>query len=425
MELIKDLILQLVFILIPISLYHSLWLSKQIHTQPQLNKPLILSLNLLSTILCLIYPIHIDHEIPITLLSVPLMVSFFYGGYVIGISVLLFITLYSFIFIEHNSLAHIFITLSYSAILMIVSKRWNKIRRRFRFLAGVFTGCCYVILLYISERLLNDAYAFFLVEDKLIVSSIFIVISSILTISIIEYMMENLKLRIQLIQTEKLSVVSELAASVAHEVRNPLTVVRGFIQLLENNRDKKQQEYTTLILSELDRAQEIITDYLNLAKQQYIQKQQLNISKLISEVCNLMVSYANFKNINIESNIPSSLFAYGDEYKLKQVFINLIKNAIEAVSDDTGTVTVQVYESKEYIRIKITDNGVGMSNEQIQHLGEPFYTLKEKGTGLGLTVTFSIIELHNGSIQFQSSMNKGTSVRVSIPKWNKSKEQNR
>ncbi|WP_243387665.1 sensor histidine kinase [Bacillus kexueae] len=414
MELIKELILQLAFIFIPLLLYHSLWLSKQIQSSIKPNQFLFLTLILLSALLCLTYPIRIETLLPITLVTIPLMVSFFYGGYQNGIIVLISILLYTFI-IQPYTDVHLYYIASYSLILIFITNKWKKMKKRLRYVTSFFIGCIPVVLLYLFETTLHG-HEFPELESKLVIISIFISISSLLTISVIEYIIENVRLRMRLIQSEKMSVVSELAASVAHEVRNPLTVVRGFIQLMDRKNGDKESEYTKLILSELDRAQEIISDYLNLAKQEYIEKESLHFSKMIEEVSTLMLSYAHLKNIKLETSIQPSLFVYGDEYKLKQVFINLIKNAIEATEDGNGKVVIEAYDSKDSVRVKIIDNGEGMSQEQLQRLGEPFYSLKEKGTGLGLMVAYSIIDLHNGHIQFQSTIHKGTTVRVSIPK---------
>jgi two-component system sporulation sensor kinase B len=239
-------------------------------------------------------------------------------------------------------------------------------------------------------------------------------------IYLIEYIKENALIRMELVKAEKLTLVSELAASVAHEVRNPLTVVRGFVQLIGSSTDDnitQKREYMNLVLTELDRAQSIITDYLGLASQQYISKEKIDLTETLEEIRTLMISYANFKTVTIKGDIESPLYILGDQAKLKQVFINLIKNAIEAVPNMAGNVTIKAFASYEVVRVKISDNGVGMSNEQIARLGEPYYSLKENGTGLGLTVTYSIIKNHGGSIRYISEPNKGTIAIVSLPSY--------
>jgi two-component system sporulation sensor kinase B len=228
----------------------------------------------------------------------------------------------------------------------------------------------------------------------------------------------------ELVNAEKMSIVSELAASVAHEVRNPLTVVRGFIQLIGSTSDitiTKKREYMDIVLNELDRAEAIISDYLGLASQQFFLKEKIDLYDILEEVTILMTSYANFKTVSIQSHIDHHLFVIGDKAKLKQVFINIIKNAIEAVSNVDGNVIIKAFTSHEVVRIKVIDNGIGMSPEQITRLGEPYYTLKENGTGLGLTVTYTIIKNHGGSIRYKSEPNKGTVAIISLPIYKEEK----
>ncbi|MCP1532456.1 signal transduction histidine kinase [Bacillus velezensis] len=234
----------------------------------------------------------------------------------------------------------------------------------------------------------------------------------------IEIIDENASMRARLIHSEKMAVVSELAASVAHEVRNPLTVVRGFVQLLfsgEQLQDKSHSGYQKLVLSELDRAQTIITNYLDMAKQDDYEKEKFDISLLVKETGSLMESYANFKSVTVTVRSEPDLYVFGDVKKLKQAFINLIKNSIEAVPSENGRIEVSVQKQEEMILIQITDNGIGMSDEELQKLGKPYYTLKTNGTGLGLTVTFSIIQHHEGSVCFTSGEHSGTTASVRLP----------
>nr|WP_286174367.1 HAMP domain-containing sensor histidine kinase [Pseudomonas sp. ISL-88] len=222
----------------------------------------------------------------------------------------------------------------------------------------------------------------------------------------------------RLIHSEKLAVVSELAASVAHEVRNPLTVVKGFVQLLfsgEHIQDKSSAGYQKLVLSELDRAETIITNYLDMAKQDDYEKQIFDISLLVKETGSLMESYANFKFVTVNVHSEPDLYVCGDVKKLKQALINLIKNSIEAVPTENGRIAVSAQKQQEMVRIQITDNGIGMSDEELQKIGRPYYTLKTNGTGLGLTVTFSIIEHHEGSVLFTSGERSGTTASVQLP----------
>lgn len=230
-----------------------------------------------------------------------------------------------------------------------------------------------------------------------------------------EYLNENAILRTEMQKSEKLNIVSELAASVAHEVRNPLTVVRGFIQLLESTEDVKNKDYMRLVLAELDRAEQIISDYLNLARPQIEKKEHICLSAQLIEMTTLMSSFAAMQGVYLQVEISESLYTIGDKTKLKQAIMNVVKNGIEAIQGNKGYLKVTAMQKDETIVIRVKDSGVGMTKEQLARLGQPYYSLKEKGTGLGLMVTFSILQAHNGTLEYKSESGKGTEAIIILP----------
>ncbi|CAH2712944.1 Sporulation kinase E [Neobacillus rhizosphaerae] len=219
----------------------------------------------------------------------------------------------------------------------------------------------------------------------------------------------------QLRRTEKLSVVGELSASVAHEIRNPLTSLKGFVQLLQME-DQKHQLYYQIMLDELNRINHIVGELLLLAKPQHLKYTKVEIQKLLIDVISLLNTEASLYNVQIESILPEeNLMIECESNQIKQLLINVIKNAIEA-SINGGTVSIVLEPLKnEHIRITVKDNGCGISKERLEKIGEPFYSSKEKGTGLGLTVSFKIVQSHKGTIRFKSEKNQGTSVEVILP----------
>ncbi|WNS76107.1 PAS domain S-box protein [Bacillus sp. DTU_2020_1000418_1_SI_GHA_SEK_038] len=222
-------------------------------------------------------------------------------------------------------------------------------------------------------------------------------------------------------QTEKLSVVGELAASVAHEIRNPLTSLIGFVQLLQKE-NEKDHLYHKIMLDELNRINYIAGELLLLAKPQQVQFTRADIHLILFEVISLLQSDANLYNVQIDYKSDGQEYMIDCEpNQLKQLFINIIKNAIEA-SSGKGTVSVYL-KSKENneVSIIIKDQGCGISEKRLEKIGEPFYSSKEKGTGLGLTVSFKIVQSHNGSIVFNSKINEGTEVLIKLPVTNDKK----
>ncbi|WP_442596258.1 ATP-binding protein [Neobacillus sp. D3-1R] len=220
----------------------------------------------------------------------------------------------------------------------------------------------------------------------------------------------------ELIQkSDKLSLVGQLAAGIAHEIRNPLTSLRGFIQLLQY-KTEENKEYCDIMLSELDRINLIVGEFLILAKPQMIKFSNKNINHIIRHVVTLIGTQAIINNIDMDYKLTKNLpMVSCEENQLKQVIINLIKNAIEAMPDG-GTIHVQtgLYD-EDMIFIKVIDEGYGIPEEMIAKLGEPFYTTKEQGTGLGLMVCYNIIENHQGQMKVYSEVNKGTTFEIILP----------
>jgi two-component system, sporulation sensor kinase A len=215
-------------------------------------------------------------------------------------------------------------------------------------------------------------------------------------------------------KSEKLAVVGELAAGVAHEIRNPLTSLKGFMYLLKEE-NKGNGIYFKIMESELERIDLIVNEFLTLGKPQIMNFQQKDVSVLLKDIMTLLDAQAALNNVKMipefEPNIP---LLQCDENQLKQVFINIIKNAIEAMPNG-GTIKIQAKMQENSLVIRVIDQGCGIPKDRIDKLGEPFYSTKEKGTGLGLMVSYKIIEAHNGKIKIKSEVEKGTVVSIIFP----------
>ncbi|TYR75747.1 PAS domain S-box protein [Rossellomorea vietnamensis] len=218
-----------------------------------------------------------------------------------------------------------------------------------------------------------------------------------------------------MIASEKLSVIGQLAAAVAHEIRNPLTSLKGFVQLMQVTK-KADDKHLGIMLSEIERINLISGEMLILGKQQDILFGKEEVNDTIKQVIVLMEAQANLDNVGIDF-APSQdgpMFVNADQNQLKQVLINIIKNGVEAI-DDHGFVKVVTAKTETQALIKVQDSGAGMDQERIDRLGEPFYSTKEKGTGLGLAVCKKIVERHQGEITYESEKGKGTTVTITLP----------
>ncbi|MBL0387029.1 PAS domain S-box protein [Tumebacillus sp. ITR2] len=216
-------------------------------------------------------------------------------------------------------------------------------------------------------------------------------------------------------KSDKLAVVGQLAAGVAHEIRNPLTSIKGFAQLMKN-RLHDYNHYIEIMLSELDRIEFIMNEFLVLAKPQAVKFVKTDVHELLSDILALLETQAIINNVQIVTEFAENLPTITCETnRLKQVFINVMKNAIEAMPDG-GTLRITTEQGgNELVRIRVMDDGCGIHPDRIPKLGEPFYTTKERGTGLGLMVSYKIIKDHQGDIRFKSLLGEGTSVEVELP----------
>lgn len=216
------------------------------------------------------------------------------------------------------------------------------------------------------------------------------------------------------VNSQKLSIIGKLAASIAHEIRNPLTSIKGFIKLQQEGMISDLDIYS-IIDSEINRIETIASELLILGKPVSQELIVCDVGKLLEDVYIIMQSQANIENVSINyESTKQALFCHCSEQQLKQVFMNIIKNAIESL-DNQGSVTISTHYSEKNVYITITDNGAGIPDEIKERLGQPFYTTKEKGTGLGLTVCYKIIEQHKGKIDFTSEVGKGTVFSIRLP----------
>ncbi|KHF39210.1 MASE3 domain-containing protein [Halalkalibacter okhensis] len=216
-------------------------------------------------------------------------------------------------------------------------------------------------------------------------------------------------------RTEKLSVVGELAAGFAHEIRNPLTTIKGFLQLIGLEAKEKNQEYITIMLNEIDRLEMITNEFMVVAKPQVATYEMEDLQSMTESVITFLQPQSILHNIEMKTVIHGPLAEiHCDKHQIRQVLINIYKNAMEAMPSG-GTITTEIIRSENEMLIAITDEGIGIPDELIPKLGEPFYSLKEKGTGLGLMVSKKIIESHQGELQIKSRPNIGTTMTIVIP----------
>ncbi|XLP24500.1 LytS/YhcK type 5TM receptor domain-containing protein [Bacillus toyonensis] len=376
------------------------------------KKLLIILCTSIPLILCMRYPIYMDESCIHDLRQIPVIIGTLYGGFPVGIILFTILLITRVLFYGFNMLT----VIVYGTMFIITafaSTKFNTYNRKVKvafamfltFFLAIFTT---VIVLTLSDFEVNNLYIIY-----------FILLPTTLMFFIV-YFNEVLKdavfMRSKLIKMEKMEIVSQLAASISHEVRNPLTVVKGFTQLLKtpNLTPESRDEYIEHILEELNRAQEIIDDYLTFAKPAPEKLDHISIDQELNRAINMILPLCNMNTIHITKDFSKATIV-GNKQHFQQCFLNLIKNSIEAMPNG-GTLNISSTISNNKVIIRIEDSGIGMSQEQINRFGEPYFSTKSKGTGLGTMVAVKIIETMHGNLKIQSTVSKGTALTITFPK---------
>jgi two-component system sporulation sensor kinase B len=408
-DFLKDLFLHF-FIMMIIPLVHNL-LS---HQKKEIGSQILFTaIIIFSLFLSMLFPVKIGNIAEFDFKFIPIFIAFFYGGSASG-----FIGILALVFIEvikkKASIPIVILNYAIITIPFFYFRKWyqnNSLQKKLAiaFLFYLVISITHFLNLFNMHR-----------SDQYIYLFLFSLVSYI-TLAFVIYLIEinNLQLFFleSLQQAEKLNSISQLAASVAHEIRNPMTTIRGFMQLLkdEKNLTSQQNMFVAVSIEELDRTQIIINDFLSLARPNSTENQLINLSTLLKEIADFMRPFALISRTEIFTEIEDGLTIRGSSHEFKQLIINLVKNGIEAMPKG-GKLNIAASSLETSIIIIIKDEGIGLSKKQIKQLGQPYYSTKSKGTGLGLLISFDIIKRMQGKVQIDSEEFIGTVFSLSFPK---------
>jgi two-component system, sporulation sensor kinase B len=413
MSIIKDFLLQLTFMLIPIFIYYT-FITERVENDK--NRKVIMTILWgISIIACMSFPVVFGQNARLELRIIPLLLGTLYGGFLPGIFLSVLIILYRLYFgVDlgfYNTVAALLLTLP---VILLFQKRFASSKKDIRVKIAVTLSFYYCLIgLTMFGILRGFSLEYFIVP---IIHLIFAVVVTWCFTMLIEVIREIHQLRLEMQNTEKLRVIGELTSVFAHEIRNPMQVTRGFLQLLdEPDLPDKKKEYIQISLEELDRADEIINDFLFFGKPSMNNNERIDVGYQLKRVVNIIQSYTLNRNVEIKTDFIDNCWIYANPQKLNQSVINILKNAIESMP--TGGIVWITSTSTDdgFIKITIKDQGIGMTKKQIDMLGSPYYSLKENGTGLGMMVSFQIINSFKGKIQVNSEKGIGTEIIIHLP----------
>ncbi|MEC5186496.1 two-component system sporulation sensor kinase B [Geobacillus thermodenitrificans] len=385
--------------------------SPAIQRKPLYNRTLLCACLALASVLCMRFPIYIDPTCIHDFRQIPFLLGTLYGGGIVGAVFFAVLMLARTILYGFQSL-----TFVVYAIMFVVAAAASPLFRRLPRSGKLFASLWLTFLIAILTTFVAVIIADFSVTKPYIV---YFIIMPPFVMMFAVYLMETLHeaqlARAELMKMEKMEIVSQLAASISHEIRNPLTVVKGFIQLLQTEplpREAKER-YIRIALEEVERAEGIIHDYLTFAKPAPKETEPIDVAVELRKVLQMIAPMAHMHSVDLSSSLEHGIVIGNVQY-FQQCFLNLLKNSIEAMPNG-GTLRVTVENQETSVVITVSDNGIGMTKEQVRRFGEPYFSTKEKGTGLGAMVAVKIIEQMGGTWKVESTVQKGTTLTITLP----------
>lgn len=371
----------------------------------------------ISIVFSMSFPIILLQEIPIDFRQIPLIIGALYGGRRAACILTAVLLGYRFLLGVPDFLSALFV---YSLLLLL----WAVVLPFFKKAAvlkkKLWIALCISLTAALSTLALNLLLLPLAVTAAFIMFAVLIVVLQTIGLLLCVWMIEKAKkemiLSEEIARLEKLKTVSTIAASISHEVRNPLTVTKGFLQLLRDPQlsNLEKDYYISTAVEALNKAESIITDYLTFAKPSLKNVEMLDLKHELMNISHFVAPYAAMNDVEIKTNFQKNSLLAGEKEKFHQCILNIAKNGIEAMPGG-GTLTIELNRFKDHAVITVADTGIGMNKEQIERLGNPFFTTKDLGTGLGTMVVYSTVKSMRGSVQVKSEPAKGTRFILSFP----------
>ncbi|MGN7469662.1 ATP-binding protein [Brevibacillus sp. SAFN-007a] len=413
MSLLKEVILQMFFALIPFVLFHIYYLDRM----RNYSRCFILVTSSVCMLLTMTFASSVVEGILFDIRHVIVFFALIYGGVPVALTVLGESALYRYYLGGEGTWVAMLVLAATFAVSLLIDRRYKASYRKtlFTLLTGALIslidlGLTYLIFpTYVSDHL---AYHAFVIPVQNFVGIW-------LLMSLFSKCVSDKALFIRHAQNEKIETMSHVAASLAHEVRNPLTAVKGFLRLIQENPENvaKTNQYIRISMDEIQRTEAILTEYLALSKPLKERNELIDVCEQLHIVREVMLPFANMHNVELELQASEKLvtiMANPDEFK--QVLVNFIKNAIEACADvSNAKVSLSLFMEKNNALLVIKDNGIGMDEGQIKRLGTIYFSTKSSGTGLGLTYSYHVIHTFGGSVSVSSKPKVGTKFTITFP----------
>lgn len=407
MNIMTDVVLNVVLMVFPILIYFIYNCYRELRCE-KYNK-ILFNLSLITSLyLCLKYG-NIESNNKILLFTnIPILIAYLKKEPTVAFTLSLITIVYSYDILNQNIIINIIKFISFLLIYIIGNKRKIK-DNTFILLIAVLQGFFVSTEYYLSYQIINALSILQLLLVTIIFYLIPIILMHLLNLA------ENItSLYLTVSELEKDKQLKNSLFKITHEVKNPIAVCKGYLDMLDPKNEDKIKRYIPIIRQEIDRSLNIMSDFMEFSKIK-IDNEILDINVLLEEIIEELDLIIDSKNIKMTSRITKDeIFINGDYNRLKQVFVNLIKNSMESI-EHQGKIDITTHILKEKYYIEITDNGCGMDEYTLSKIKELFFTTKQKGSGVGVSLSTEIIKAHNGEIDYYSKVGQGTKVVVKLP----------
>lgn len=407
LHVMKDIILNMILITFPILIYLVL---VSYNEEIKIKKDTLLTITLITSLyLCLKY---VQDEVNTKILlfcNIPIVIAYMKNKPVLGVFLSVANILYSHFILEIDILITIIKYISYLVLYLCAKKK--KLSNNSFILSVAVIQAFFLSFEYFFKDIKVSLEDFLML--LIIIFIYYFLAFSILYLFRIIDKLESLNETIKILEKDK--TIKDALFKLTHEIKNPLAVCKGYLDMIDINKQEKAEKYISIMKQEVDRSLNIISDFVEYNKIK-IKKEQIDLNCLLDDVYDSFKILVNNKKVKLEykDRDDEEIYFEGDYERLKQVLINLLKNALEA-TEENGRIEIYSNIYKKHLEIIIKDNGKGMSKETLEKIKEMFYTTKQNGTGLGVALSNEIIKSHNGELIFESETNKGTTATIRLP----------
>ena len=359
----------------------------------------------ISMYLALYFKKYVGLNYQISCLILPIILSYLYNEWKVALILSTLLCLHSCFSLNYN----IYTSIIFFLLLYLAYKKYSKSNMSSKFLIN---SSIVLMLIYFVANLIISY------NDIVMLDEIISLIMYSLIIYAINYGINESKniisLHMNLKEFEKEKNIKLNLFKITHEIKNPLTVINGYLSMFDVTDIEKSKRYISILKNEVNRTLNLLSDFMEFTKIKVVKK-ECNFNDLISDVKEVLIPFFVKKNVSYSFCVQNNIIVNMDYNRIKQVIINVIKNAVEACRESNGMVTTTAFTEEDYLIIVVKDNGIGMDKFVLDNILVPFYTTKDNGTGLGVSLSKEILEAHGGTINYDSVKEKYTTCKITIP----------